>query len=126
MCIRDRDRLFVCGDSSGGNFAAAMALMARDRKEFKVYGQILIYPVTDAAEAVQKKSLEVYGSVCGTEEQPTPVLTSYFADIKADAGKPYASPLLADNLEGLPKALFIQAECDGLVDDCLLYTSRCV
>ena len=57
-------------------------------------------------------------------EHPTPVLTSYFEDIKADAGKPYASPLLADNLEGLPKALFIQAECDGLVDDGLMYAKR--
>lgn len=118
------DRLFVCGDSSGGNFAAAIALMAKDRKEFDVYGQILIYPVTDVAEAVEKRSLEVYGSVCGTEEHPTPVLTSYFKNIKADAGKPYASPLLADDLEGLPKALFIQAECDGLVDDGLMYAKR--
>ena len=118
------DRLFVCGDSSGGNFAAAIALMAKDRKEFDVYGQILIYPVTDVAEAVKKRSLEVYGSVCGTEEHPTPVLTSYFKNIKADAGKPYASPLLADDLEGLPKALFIQAECDGLVDDGLMYAKR--
>ena len=45
-------------------------------------------------------------------------------NIKADAGKPYASPLLADDLEGLPKALFIQAECDGLVDDGLMYAKR--
>ena len=111
------ENITLIGDSAGGNLCAALSLMARDRGEFMPKRQILIYPVTDAAEAVQKKSLEVYGSVCGTEEHPTPVLTSYFKNIKADAGKPYASPLLADDLEGLPKALFIQAECDGLVDD---------
>ena len=106
------DRLFVCGDSSGGNFAAAIVLMARDRKEFDVHGQILIYPVTDCAEEIKKKSLEVYGSVCGSKENPTPVLTAYFTDINSEASRPYASPLLVENLAGLPKALFIQAECD--------------
>ena len=120
----DPDKITLIGDSAGGNLAAAVSLMARDQGEFLPKRQILIYPVTDAAEAVQKKSLEVYGSVCGTEEHPTPVLTSYFKNIKADAGKPYASPLLADDLEGLPKALFIQAECDGLVDDGLMYAKR--
>ena len=118
------DRLFVCGDSSGGNFAAAIALMARDREEFDVHGQILIYPVTDCAEEIKKKSLEVYGSVCGSKENPTPVLTAYFSDINSEASKPYASPLLVENLAGLPKALFIQAECDGLVDDGLMYAKR--
>jgi len=32
------------GDSAGGNLAAAVALMARDKGDFQVYRQILIYP----------------------------------------------------------------------------------
>lgn len=43
----DADRVLVAGDSAGGNLAAVIALMARDRQVPKVLGQVLIYPVTD-------------------------------------------------------------------------------
>lgn len=118
------DQLFVCGDSSGGNFAAAVALMARDRAAFHIQGQILIYPVTDPADQIPKRSVQVYGSVCGTASCPSPMLSAYFTDIRTEAAQPYASPMLSKSLNGLPDALFIIAGCDGLADDGLIYANR--
>src|SRR5205809_273896 len=44
----DRGRVAVGGDSAGGNLAAVVALMARDRGGPKLVYQLLIYPATDA------------------------------------------------------------------------------
>lgn len=43
----DRNRIAVCGDSSGGNFAAVMCQLARDRNGVPIQKQVLIYPNTD-------------------------------------------------------------------------------
>ncbi len=43
----DRNRLVVCGDSAGGNLAAAVCLMARDRKFGSIAAQVLVYPITN-------------------------------------------------------------------------------
>ena len=57
----DTGLLYVCGDSSGGNFAAAVAMMARDRKGPQIRGQALIYPVTTNYSEERTQSEIRYG-----------------------------------------------------------------
>lgn len=117
----DPERLIVCGDSSGGNFAAAIALMARERGDLKLWKQVLIYPALEFAGTVEKRSAQVYAPVGGVSEGPSPMLRAYLSDPAKEVSDPLVSPVLADRFDGLPPALFIEAECDALVDDGLIY-----
>lgn len=120
----DASKISVCGDSSGGNFAAAVSLMARDNKGPKIYKQILYYPLTTNYETEVTDSEERYKKGYFLEyncmEDP---MACYFS--KEDERKhPLASPLLADKLDNLPEACFISAECDPLLDQGLFYAAR--
>lgn len=117
----DSERIAVCGDSSGGNFAAAIALMAKERKNLKLWKQVLIYPVTELSGQVERTSPKVYTPVGGSSDGPSPMLVAYLNDPVKDVKNPLVSPLLAEDLTGLPEALFIEAECDALLDDGLYY-----
>lgn len=117
----DPHRMAVGGDSSGGNFAAAITLMAKKRKDFPLWKQILIYPVTELTGTVKRRAPEVYAPVGGVSEGLSPMLSAYLPDPEQDTKNPLVSPLLAHDLSGLPPALCIIAECDALSDDGLIY-----
>jgi acetyl esterase len=119
------EALFIGGDSSGGNFAAAIALMARDRGARDIAGQILIYPAVIMNPELPLKSEDRYGQGYFLEYRSGVKFTSfYFEDYERDSDNVYASPLCADSLEGLPPALIISAECDPLLDQGLMYAAR--
>ena len=122
----DASRISVCGDSAGGNFAAGVSLMARDRKGPAIRRQIMIYPVTCFVFEEQPYSEQRYAKGYFLEynslEDP---LAPYFAPDDEEARTdPYNSPLLAENLAGLPEAVFLSAECDPLLDQGLMYAAR--
>lgn len=114
----DANALAVGGDSAGGNLAAAVSLLARDKKGPSIAFQLLIYPVTDMAGSrawgsrdefaegyfLEKKTMEWF------EEQ-------YFGDGDAERREATASPLLAENLKNLPPAYVITAGFDPLRDE---------
>lgn len=120
----DPGRISVGGDSSGGNYAAALCLMARDRGDVKLFSQVLIYAATDLTGTVEKQSAKVYAPVGSSEDAPAVSFSDIYCTKPEEAFHPYVSMLLAPDLHGLPKALFIQAECDALCDDGLLYAQR--
>jgi acetyl esterase len=97
----DLDRIAMGGDSSGGNIAAAVCLMARDRNSARIVFQLLVNPALDLAAYD-----ESYGNMRWFREQ-------YLRDGK-DATDPYASPLLAENLAELPPAFIVVGEFDLL------------
>jgi acetyl esterase len=97
----DPERITIGGDSSGGNIAAAVCLMAKDRKNAKIVFQLLINPALDLS--VYDES---YGNMKWFREQ-------YLRDEK-DITSPYASPLLAKNMEDLPAAFIVVGEHDAL------------
>jgi acetyl esterase/lipase len=114
----DTSRVAVVGDSAGGNLAAVVALMARDRSGPPITFQGLIYPATDLTMA----SPSIEGNA------HAPILTK--ADMLAfrhhylqdqNPRDPYVSPLCAENLAGLPPALIQVAEHDPLRDDGVRY-----
>ena len=116
----DTARIAVGGDSGGGNFSAALAILAKQRGEFTLDKQVLIYPATDMSGTVKKKSASIYAPI-GGNDSPNPY--EEYTGTGADLRNPLLSPMLAEDHSGLPKALFIEAECDPLVDDGLIYAN---
>jgi acetyl esterase len=118
----DAGRIAVGGDSAGGNLAAAVCLMARDRREPLPMFQLLIYPVTgyDFNTASYRQNAEGY------------LLTrdgmqwywQHYLQHPQDAANPYAVPMAATDLTGLPPALVITAEMDPLCDEGEAYARR--
>lgn len=118
------DRLAVCGDSAGGNLAAAVTLLARDRGGPAVAAQVLLYPplVPPWAGATQSMvdNAEGYGLTRGGLEW----FWRHYLGREGGEGDPYACPLLAADLRDLPPALVVAAEYDPLRDEDLAYAGR--
>ncbi len=119
----DPGNLTVAGDSAGGNLAAAVCLMARDRKGPAIRRQVLIYPVLQHGQPRTDSELR-YGSGYHLTLEANDSLAQCVFSSPQDALEPYASPLLAPDLSGLPQALFVSAECDLLLDQGLMYAAR--
>jgi acetyl esterase/lipase len=114
----DPARVAVMGDSAGGNLAAVVSLMSRDRFGPPIRFQGLLYPATDLT----------LGSPSIEQNAHAPILTQ--ADVVAfrdhylggqDARQPYASPLHAADHHGLPPTLVQVAEHDPIRDDGVRY-----
>lgn len=107
----DPARVGVGGDSAGGNLAAVVSQLVRDRPPAF---QLLIYPGTDAT--VIRRSRELFGErLFLTSAQMDWFAGHYFGE--ADRSDPRASPLLADDLSELPPALVVTAAFDPLRDE---------
>ena len=118
----DPRRIAISGDSAGGNLAAAVSLMARDRGGPALAFQVLVYPV--AQHAFDSPSyLEYADGHLLTREGMRWYWNHYLPDTAAGLD-PLASPLLAPDLRGLPPALVITAECDPLCDESEAYAKR--
>ena len=118
----DARRVCVVGDSAGGNLAAVMALMARDKGVGPLSAQVLIYPMLDAtlscASLVENAFIPPFTLVdCVNSWQV------YLAET-VDRREPSVSPLCAPDLAGLPPALVITSEYDILSDEGESYASR--
>ena len=118
----DPARLAVCGDSAGGNLAAVAALMARDRGGPRIALQVLAYPITDFDLDTESYHLFAEGFHL-TRSDMAWYWDQYAPDIK-DRAHPYASPLRAEDLSGLPPALVITAGHDVLRDEGESYARR--
>lgn len=118
----DGSRLAVAGDSAGGNLAAAVALRFRDQAGPALALQGLIYPVTN--RGFDTASYHRYASGFGlTRDMMRYFWTSYLAR-SCDGENPYASPLTAEGLAGLPPALILTAQYDVLRDEGEAYAAR--
>ena len=112
----DPTRVAIVGDSAGGNLAAAVCLMARDRGGPPIVAQVLEVPAPDHRFEGGYVSWDECGHGYGLETEGLVMgKLAYFAD-PSDALNPLASPLLADDLSGLPPAFVITAEFDPLRD----------
>ncbi len=118
----DPRRVAVGGDSAGGNLSTVVALMARDRGGPALVSQVLIYPVTNHDLDTGSYRENATGFVL-TREAMRWFWRHYLA--RAEEGRePYASPLMAPSLAGLPPALLITAEHDPLRDEGEAYADR--
>ena len=110
----DPARIAVGGDSAGGNLAAVVSLLARDRRRPAIKFQLLIYPATDGA--LDTNSHKTFTDYFLTDKAVKHLWGSYLRD-DADRTDPLASPSLAKSHKGLPPALIITAEFDPLRDE---------
>ncbi len=110
----DASRIAVGGDSAGGNLAAAVALMARDRGGPALCFQLLIYPVTAADFSTASYAENGTGYLLSRRGMEW-FWDQYVPDLK-QRHEPYAAPLQG-SLENLPPALVQTAEFDPLRDE---------
>ena len=118
----DPTRVAVGGDSAGGNLAAVVTLMARDRGTPPLVYQLLIYPVTNFAFDTPSYRENAKGYFL-TKDVMVWHWNQYL-ESEADGQNGYASPLQAEDLRGLPPALVITAEFDPLRDEGEAYAAR--
>lgn len=118
----DRSRLSIGGMSAGGNLAAVVALMARDRGGPGLVLQILETPVTDLT--MSKPSVTTNGRGYLLTREAMEQYRSYYLTDNALVTHPYVSPLYASDLSGLPAALVLTAEFDPLRDESEAYARR--
>lgn len=120
----DPSRIFVGGDSAGGNLATVACLRLRDAGGPAVAGQILFYPACELANgddaAGNLESPDSYGlplrSIRG--------FTGAYVGAADNLADPYMSPVNAPDLSGLPPVLLATAGFDPLTASSLVYAQR--
>lgn len=113
------ENITLIGDSAGGNLAAALSLMARDRGEFMPRKQILIYPAVsnDYSEACPFPSVSENGTDFLLTRQKLMQYLDLYESSPADRQNPYFAPILATDLSSQPRTLILTAEFDPLRDE---------
>ena len=116
----------LIGDSAGGNMAAVVSLMARDRGEILSGKQILIYPATynDHSEKSPFPSVRENGTGYLLTSKRIQDYMGLYVQSEEDRNSPYFAPLLAKDLSKQPDTLIITAEYDPLRDEGEEYGKR--
>ncbi len=116
------NNIAVGGDSAGGNLAAAVSLMARDRGGARPVMQLLVYPVTDR----DYRTTSYQDNADGYQLTRDTMIWywDHYQESEGDAANPYAAPLQSKDLAGQPPALVITAEFDPLRDEGEAYAQR--
>lgn len=108
----DPNKVILCGESAGGNLAAAVSLMMLKTKQFSIAGQLLIYPIL-TSDLEQKQY----------DNSPDKSLLSYenmqffwnmYLSSSEDGENPFASPLKNKNFANLPPCFIVTAQYDAL------------
>jgi acetyl esterase/lipase len=112
--------VYLAGDEAGGNLAAAVALVARDRAHPPLAGQILVAPMLDpcVGTASLRESME-----CNTGCKWADGWQQYLRG-PMDAEHPYAVPAKATRLVDLPPALVLTGLDDPMRDEAIVYAGR--
>ncbi len=121
----DGGTLALAGDSSGGNFVAAVTAMAHDDGFDRITHQILFYPSLDLDFDIDRyPSLRENAVGYGLETAGLKPFNAFYLASGADPADPLVSPIKRANLTGLPAALIITGEFDPLRDEGELYGRR--
>lgn len=116
----DPDRLAVAGDSAGGNLAAVVSMLARDRDGPAIDRQLLVYPWLDPAGRFE---LDSYVENADDDGGGNWLLECYAPDdVHTENG--YLAPLIAHDLSDLPPATIVVAGYDALRDEGFRFAQR--
>ena len=117
----DAKNMFVAGEQAGGNLAAVVAMLFRDRglplnKYARLRGQILINPMLDASQTSS--------SMVATVDSPCRRAWADYIPVASDGMHPYVSPVNSCRLAGLAPALVITGHANPLRDEAEGYASK--
>ncbi len=119
----DPARIVLAGDSGGGNLATVSARHARTGDGPPVAMQVLFYPSTHIA-STDYDSFRQYGTDHLLTRKAVESFREFYLPKPSDWTSPDASPLLAQDLSGMPPALIIGAGCDPLRDEGQAYAQK--
>ncbi|MBC7545954.1 MAG: alpha/beta hydrolase [Candidatus Sericytochromatia bacterium] len=118
----DPKRIAVGGESAGGNLAAAVALMARDRKGMRPVHELLVYPIanyaTDSPSYLENANAKPLSAAMMAW------FFKHYLRSPADGQNPLVSLLKAKSLQGLPPATVIVAQIDPLRSEGEAYAGK--
>ncbi len=112
----------VAGESAGGNLATVVCLKSRDEGGRMPAAQLLVYPVTDSR--MNTPSYSENRDAKPLNAAMMPWFWKHYLENPEDGHQPYASPMMANDLGGLPPAIVITAEIDPLRDEGEAYAQR--
>ncbi|KAL4932107.1 alpha/beta hydrolase [Aspergillus undulatus] len=104
------EKLVVAGGSAGGNLAAGVALLARDRAGPKLAGQVLMYPWLD--DSIDSLSVEQYYDTLPVKKHELARVSDYAFGVNREYADMYTAPARATSLAGLPPTLLDVGEAD--------------
>lgn len=115
----EKKDITLIGDSAGGNLAAVVSLMARDRGEFLPEKQILLYPATfnDHSSSSPFPSVQENGTDYLLTSKRVQGFMELYSGSPDDFQNPYFAPLLARDLSRQPSTLILSAEFCPLRDE---------
>ncbi len=118
------EKIAVIGESAGGNISTVVAQKAmRDGYKNIVY-QTLLCPTTDIAHMYEYPSYKKLNEGYVLDKKVIDYFFDAYLPNQADRFNPDASPLLSENLTGLPSAFVITAEFDPLKDEGFAYYQK--
>lgn len=117
----DPNRICIAGDSAGGTLAAVISHLSRDRKEFPLVYQVLVYGCFDWNNMGKRKSRIENGEGYRLTSYSHEWHNFHHLKDRSEGLDPMCSPLLSKNFNDLPPALIITAEYDLLRDESIDY-----
>jgi len=115
----DPARVAVGGESAGGNLATVVSMMARDKQAQLPLHQLLVYPVVN--DDMNNTS---YQRNANAKPLNKAMMGWFFKHYGADPKSPYALPMKAATLKGLPPATIVAAEIDPLLTEGKQYADK--
>ena len=119
----DPSRIALGGASSGGGLAAGLALLSRDRGDYRACFQWLIYPMLDD-RGITSSSRSVVDPRVWNERSNRLAWQAYLSGLEGRDVPPYAAPARAQNLAGLPPCFIATGDLDLFVDENIDYARR--
>ncbi len=116
------EKLVVAGDSAGGNLAAGVCLLARQRLEFEPACQLLICPILDYRTPYSEKQKSI--DEVALEDHYSVAFRDYYLNDLEDVNNPLVSPLFAEDIMELPPAIILTAGLDPLAPEAKRYGDR--
>ena len=118
----DPDRVAIGGDSAGGNLATAVSYLTTAEGDRSPAFCLSLYPVTELS--AKRRSYELFGEGFVLTERQMDWYRSHYLPDEAAALDPRASPVLAEDLTGLPPTYVATAGFDPLRDEGEEYARR--
>ena len=114
----DENRIMVGGESAGGGLAAALCMLARDRKTVKIAWQFPLYPMLSCYDT--ESSRDNHGRIWNTRRNHLG-WKLYLRNYPGKKISPYASPALQTDYKGLPPAYTFVGDGEPFYSETLEY-----